>query len=177
MWNRGGLIIKEQEVFRGKLLHFFMQRVRLPNNYEVDLELIKHPGAALIVPFLSPQQIILLRQFRPVVNQYLYEVPAGTLSAQEDHLSCARRELLEETGYSAQAMKKIGVIYPVPGYSTEKIVLFKASRLKKTVASSEKDEIIQTHIMKKKDVSKLFSLGHITDAKTICALSFCGWLK
>ncbi len=92
---------------------------KLPNGNSVQLDLIVHPGAALIVPFLGKDRIILLRQWRAVLNKYLLELPAGTLDKGESILTCAKRELIEETGYASQKMTKLGRIYPVPGYSTE----------------------------------------------------------
>ncbi|MBN1526915.1 MAG: NUDIX hydrolase [Candidatus Omnitrophica bacterium] len=167
---------KPKPVFNGKLLRVYTKRVLLPNGYSVCLEMIKHPGAALVVPFLSSDRIILLKQFRPVVDRYLYEAPAGTLAKKEPPLACARREIVEETGYSAGRFIRLGEIYAVPGYSTEKIAIYKAWRLKKRSRVPEKDEVIETLVVSRRRVKALFRKGAITDAKTICALSMCGWL-
>jgi len=150
------------------------KRVKLPNGYTVDLEVIWHPGAALVIPFLNRDTIIFLRQFRPVINKYLYELPAGTLKEGEGPLTCARREIIEETGYSAKKFTFLGKIYPVPGYSTEEINIYKASDLKKEHPLPEQDEIITSMALKKSEVMRLFKRGRITDAKTICALAMCG---
>lgn len=162
--------------FYGKLLRVSTKRTRLPNGYVVDLEIVKHPGAVLIVPFLSRDKIIFLRQYRPVVNCYLYELPAGTLERGERLSACARREIIEETGFAANKLTKLGEIFPVPGYSTEKITLFKAEGLQKTKKASEPDEIITTHILSKSQVQRLFRTGKIKDSKTIAGLAFCRWL-
>ena len=165
-----------QYSFKGKLIKLVVQKRRLPNGYLANLELIRHPGAALIVPFLSKEKIILIRQFRPVIDSYLYELPAGTLGKNERPLDCARREIIEETGYAAERFTKIGEVFPVPGYSTELITIFKAERLQKKAFKNEPDEIIQIRIFTKAQLKKLFKSGKIKDAKTICALKFCGWL-
>ena len=115
--------------FKGGLLKLVTEKKHLPNGHITNVEIIQHPGAVLIVPFLGIDRIILLRQFRPVLNAYLYELPAGTLNSNESLLQCARRELIEETGYSAQKWLKVGKIFPVPGYSTEIITIFKAQSL------------------------------------------------
>ena len=163
-------------LFKGGLLKLKTVKKRLPNGLTVRLELIEHPGAVLIVPFLSKDKIIFIRQFRPVVNSYLYELPAGTREQGEALLSCAKREMAEETGYQGGVFKRIGKIYPVPGYSTEVITIFKAEQLVKTAFLAEPDEIIKTHFFSRHHVKKLFHHRKIVDAKTISALSFIGWL-
>jgi len=141
-----------------------------------SIKVIKHPGAALIIPFLSRNKVVLLRQYRPVIKKYLYELPAGTRESGEPVLACARRELIEEAGYTAAKLVKLGFIYPVPGYSTEKIEIFKALGLKAVKRCPEKDEIITHSPVDKAKLKKLFRAGRITDAKTICAFALCGWL-
>jgi len=165
-----------KNVFKGKLLKLFVKKIRLPNGYLATFEIIKHPGAALVVPFLSKDRLIMLRQLRPVIRSYIYELPAGTIDKGETSLECARREIVEETGYSAKKMKLLGSIYPVPGYSTEKITIYKADGLLPKYRHAEKDEIIELKILTKGAVRRLFKSGKIVDAKTIAALAFCGWL-
>jgi ADP-ribose pyrophosphatase len=165
-----------KSVFKGKLLKVFVKKVRLPNGYLATFEIIKHPGAALVIPFLSSDKIIMLRQLRPVIGSYIYELPAGTIDKGESALTCAKREIIEETGYSAKRMSRIGSIYPVPGYSTEKIIIYKAGGLTPTPRHAEKDEVIETKVLTRNVVRRLFKSGRIVDAKTIAALAFCGWL-
>jgi len=168
--------VTEKRVFRGRLLTLVTRSVRLPNGYRARLEVIVHPGAALVVPFLTAEKIIILRQLRPVVGRYLYELPAGTLDRGETALACAKREIVEETGYAAERFVRLGEIYPVPGYSTERIVIYRAERLRKSVRVAEDDEIIESRVVGKQDVRRLFKKGGIVDAKTIAALALCGWL-
>ena len=138
------------------------------------MEIIKHPGAALIVPFLDKDTVVFIRQYRPAINGYLWELPAGKLDGGERPVTCAKRELIEECGYEAVRIKRVGHIFNAPGYATEKIVIFKATRLKKTKRALEEDEVISVKPMKRKEILRLFRKGAITDAKTICALSMCG---
>lgn len=168
--------MKKKRVFKGKLLTLFLENVKLPNDHPVTLEVIKHPGAVLIIPFLGKDKLILLRQFRPVINSYIYELPAGTLDRKESLYSCAKREIIEETGYSARKLTRLGHVFPVPGYSTEKITIYKAENLRKTKQLLQKDEIISILVVTKAKVRSLFKKGKITDAKTISALAMCGWL-
>ncbi|MFA5388783.1 MAG: NUDIX hydrolase [Candidatus Omnitrophota bacterium] len=168
--------MKTRTVYKGRLLRVMTGEKTLPNGYRARFEIVKHPGAALIIPFLSKDKVILLRQLRPVIDSYIYELPAGTLDKNEAPLSCARREIIEETGYSAARFTRLGEIYPVPGYSTEKITIFKAELLKKKERIPEEDEVIEHFIFRKKEIRRLFRSGRIVDAKTICAFALCGWL-
>jgi ADP-ribose pyrophosphatase len=165
-----------QEIYNGRLLRLFRKREKLPNGVWAELEVIQHPGAALIVPFLSTDKVLMIRQYRPVIGKYIYELPAGTLEPRERPSACARREVMEETGYKAARITKLGVIVPVPGYSTEKIFIYKAEKLTKAKRSLDKDEVMDTCVMTKKKIQNLFRKGTIIDAKTICALTFCKWL-
>jgi ADP-ribose pyrophosphatase len=111
-----------------------------------------------------------------VIDLYIYELPAGTLGKNEPPQACARREIVEETGFSAGRLTRLGAIYPVPGYSTEKIVIYKAEGLKREKRKAEKDEVIRPAVFDKRRVRALFRRGRIVDAKTISALALCGWL-
>ncbi|MBP7055594.1 MAG: NUDIX hydrolase [Candidatus Omnitrophica bacterium] len=165
-----------RRVFSGKLLKVYVMKRKLPHGFTATFEMIRHPGAALIVPILSRDEVIMLRQLRPVIGQYIYEFPAGTLGRNESPRACAAREIMEETGYSAAKLTKLGSIVPVPGYSTERIIIFKAEGLKKVEHIPEKDEVIETLILNRSEVENLFRKGKITDAKTISALAMCGWI-
>ena len=167
---------KKQLIYKGRVFSLFKQKRRLPNGYLATLDIIEHPGAVLIIPFLKPGELIMLKQFRPVLNKYLFELPAGTRDISETPLACAHRELIEETGYAAKKMTLLGKIYPVPGYSTEKILIYRAKGLKPEKRAGDKDEIIKSNIFTKKETKKLFKTGKITDAKTISALALCHWL-
>jgi 8-oxo-dGTP pyrophosphatase MutT (NUDIX family) len=163
-------------VYKGKLLCIAAKKVKLPNGHTASFEVIHHPGATLIVAFLASDTVILLKQFRAALNTYLYELPAGTLASGESPLAAAKREIIEETGYAAGSCRRIGHIYPVPGYSTEKITIYKATRLRKSTAAHEHDEVISVLKVTRPQVRRLFKSGRIQDAKTICALAMCGWL-
>lgn len=160
--------------YKGRLISLFLEKHKFPNGNVVDLEIVRHPGAVLIVPFLNEEKIILIRQYRPVINSYIWELPAGTLKKGENPLTCAKRELVEEVGYSPKVIKKIGYIYPAPGYTTEKIIIFKANKLIKAKAYQyEHDEVITPEIFTKKQIKDLVNKRKIVDAKTICALAIC----
>ena len=161
---------------KGKKYTFLVREAKLPDGRTTRVEMIEHPGAALIIPFITSRKIIMLRQYRAVLGSYLYELPAGTLEKGEKPLSCAQRELAEETGYGAKKLTQLGKIIPVPGYSDEVIHIFKAEGLARQDAVKDVDEIIQTFLMSRQEVLSHFRKGKIVDGKTICALAFCGWL-
>ncbi len=163
--------IKKKKVFKGRLIDLYLRKERLPNGYIADLEVIEHPGAVLIVPFLARDKVILIRQYRPVIKSYIWELPAGTLSKGEPLLKCAKREMIEEIGYIAGDWKRIGYIYPAPGYATEKIFIFTARRLKKVEAKIQEDEIIKQRVFSKRDIIRLLKSAGFNDAKTISALT------
>lgn len=152
------------------------QKVVLPNGKTMHISFINHPGAVLVVPLLDVNTVVMLRQFRPSVGRYIYELPAGTIDAPEKPLVCAKRELIEETGYRAKKMKRLGSIYPVPGYSNEIIHLYKAEGLTKGEACPEDYEVIDIKTMSKLQVKRLFKQGKLMDAKSIAAFAHLGWL-
>ena len=165
-------ITQTKEVFNGRLLKVYLAERKLPNGHIVKLELIRHLGAVLIVPFLEKDKLILIRQYRAVINSYLWELPAGTLNRNERPQLCAQRELMEEIGYKSGSLRRIGYIYPAPGYTTEKIIIYAARLLEKVEAKNDPDEVIVAKPLSSKEIKRLFNSGKIVDAKTICALKF-----
>ncbi len=151
------------------------ERRRLPNGKTRTLRLIDHPGAVLIMPFLDARRVVLLRQYRPALRGYLYEFPCGTLEPGESPLTCARRELSEEAGYGARRWKKLGEIYPAPGYTNEKVRLYTADDLFTRQAGQDPDEIISVCPVSRAEIRTMLRAGRIKDAKTLCALALHGW--
>ncbi|MBI3602705.1 MAG: NUDIX hydrolase [Candidatus Omnitrophica bacterium] len=152
------------------------QKVLLPNGKTIRISFINHPGAVIVAPLLNQKTIVMIRQFRPALGRYIYELPAGTIDVPEQPLTCAKRELLEETGFCARRFQKLGEIYPVPGYSTEVIHIFKAEGLTHKDATPEEYEVIENMHISKARVRNYFRHGKIMDGKTICALAHIGWL-
>ncbi|MBU1084606.1 MAG: NUDIX hydrolase [Candidatus Omnitrophota bacterium] len=160
-------------VFNGRLLKVFRSRKALPEGKIGYFEEVQHPGAVLVVPFVG-EKVVLLRQYRGVIGDYIWELPAGKLDPGETPYKCAKRELLEETGYLAKNIKKLGFIYTTPGFCDEKIYIFTADCSGKVEASKESDEIIEVSVLGKKSIRNLFREGRINDAKTIAGLSLAG---
>ncbi len=154
---------------------FLVSRARtIPNGMTIEKDIILHPGAALIVPFLTADSLVILRQYRSTLDKYLYEFPAGTLEPGETPASCARREIMEEAGYRTDKLTRMGFIYPVPGYSDEVIHVFKAEKLSVQKEKGDADEVIEPIIVSRQKLQKLFKDGKIVDGKTIAGMAFCG---
>ncbi len=164
-------------VYHGTFYDLNLERVKLPNGHRADLEIVRHPGAAAIVPLIDPRRLILIRQYRHAVGGYLYEIPAGKLSPGERPLSCAKRELEEEIGYRAGSIRKLGSIYTAPGFCDELIHIYRASRLRKTTQRLEASEVIQAVEVPVGRVRKMIQTGKIRDAKTIVGIHFALWGK
>jgi ADP-ribose pyrophosphatase len=158
-------------VHHGRVFDFTKERVTLTNGVTVDMEVIRHPGAAAIVPLTDDGQVIMLKQYRHAVGGSLWEIPAGTMDpADTSPLDCARRELVEETGFSAATWDDLGELTPVPGYSDERIHLFLARDIEPATQNLDADEIVAVHPLPLAQVRRMVFEGEITDAKTIAGL-------
>ncbi len=152
--------------------------MRLPNGYVAELEIVRHPGAAAVVPFIDPDRVILIRQYRHAAGKYLYEIPAGKLMKGESPLSCARRELEEEIGYRARRFKKLVSAYTSPGFCNELIHIYMATDLLKTQQNLEACEVLEAIELPLHKVQAMIRNGKIQDAKSIIGLELAaGWSK
>ena len=157
-------------IYQGRVFKLFRDNVTLQNNRSVNLDVIRHPGAAAIVALTDHSEIYMLKQYRYAAGGFIWEIPAGTLDPGESPLSCAQREIVEEAGVSADSWDKIGEITPVPGYSDERIHLFLAKDLKPSRQNLDDDEIIAIHKINFKEALSMAYSGEISDAKTIAGL-------
>lgn len=165
-----------RRIYTGRVLNLDIDGVRFPNGTEGELEMIRHPGASAVVPFLDAPgepdpRILLIRQYRYAAGQFIYEVPAGRLDPGEQPLECARRELREETGCTADALIPIGGFYTTPGFTDEFIHIFSASGLTQGATAHERDELITTEAFPISLALHMVEQGEIVDGKTIVALS------
>ena len=164
-------MVNSEEIFHGRLLHIFRDVVRLPNGNEVTRELFKHWGAVCIVPLTEDGNIIMERQFRYPLNRVITEIPAGKLdSLEEDRLDAAKRELLEETGITADHWVSLGDFCPAAAYSTERITMYLATGLHKGERHLDQDEFLNIKEMPMEEVIKEIMDGTIDDGKTIAAV-------
>ncbi|MCR5399456.1 MAG: NUDIX hydrolase [Lachnospiraceae bacterium] len=163
--------VYSEEIFNGLVLHVKNDTVSLPNGNTATRELIRHIGAVCVVPVTDDGKVIMERQFRYPIDSVITEIPAGKLdSKDEDRLDAVKRELREETGYEAAEWTDMGIYYPAPAYSDEKITMYLATGLTKGERDLDEDEflnIVQIPITELKD--DILS-GKITDGKTQVAI-------
>ena len=164
MCNQSTLIRK------GRVFDFYAENITLPNGVSMDMEIIRHPGAAAIVPVMDDGSVILLKQYRHAVGGFIWEIPAGTLDPGEDARQCAERELIEETGYAARHFERLVEITPLPAYSDERIHLFLATGLTQAAQNLDPDELLVVHRVELRLAIKMIADGEIQDAKTIVGL-------
>ena len=155
------------EILRGNFLQAFRDTVRLPSGKEATREYVVHPGAVMVVAELPDGQLVLERQFRYPVQSVMLEFPAGKLDAGEDSLACAKRELLEETGYSARQWARAGVLHPVISYSTEFIDIWFARELSAGTRQLDDGEFLDVFSASMEDLLQWCRDGLVTDAKTL----------
>lgn len=154
----------------GRVFVLETENVTLDNGVTVDIDILRHPGAAAIVPVTDTGGVILIDQYRHAIGTRIWEIPAGTLNDGEAPEDCARRELIEETGVSAGRFEKLGEITPVPGYADERIHLFLATDLTPARQQLDPDEVLQVHEVAFAEALAMIEDGRIQDAKTICGL-------
>jgi ADP-ribose pyrophosphatase len=157
-------------IHKGKVYELISENITLENGVTTDTEFIHHPGATAIVPMLDETQIILINQYRHALRKFIWEIPAGTRDPHETVLTCAQRELIEETGYSAEKWIELAEITPVPGYSDERISLFLATDMKAAQQNLDKDEMLNVHIVSFDEALDMIQRVEIRDSKTISGL-------
>jgi len=168
--------IKAPESLGHRVLHesnvgrFGLHDLRFPNGHIDTLVLLEHPGAAAVVPFVAPDRIVLLRQYRLAARGVIWEIPAGKLDPGEAPATCAARELGEETGFRAGRLEQTGSILTAPGFTDERIHLFCAFDLTQGQARPEANELIEVHEVSLARAFEMIASGEIIDAKTVAGL-------
>lgn len=175
--NLDETFISSKVAFAGRLLKVNIDTVTLPNGRETTRELIHHPGAVAVVPILDDGSMVFVKQYRYPLGTVLYEIPAGKLDPDEDPDVCARRELSEETGYSAREWQKLTSIVTTPGFTDEVIHLYAARGLEKYAQHTDEDEFIDIVVLTPQQVKQMVLEGTIYDSKTLSALCLLELLK
>jgi ADP-ribose pyrophosphatase len=168
-------------VYHGRIISVDLDEVRFPDGSTGTLEMIRHPGASAVVPVLGEPgddpEVLLIRQYRYAADQFLYEIPAGRLDPGESPADCARRELQEETGYSAERVEHVFTMYTTPGFTDEKIHLFVATGLVAGQAHREADEFMELVPTRLSRALSMVEQGEIQDAKTALALLYAAGFR
>lgn len=171
-----------RRAYAGRVISLDVDTVRFPDGTVGELEMVRHPGASAVVPFLSDPagpdpQLLLIRQYRYAALDYMYEIPAGRLEPGEAPEVCAERELREETGCTASRLEFLHTMYTTPGFTDEKIHLFLATGLTRGEASREADEFITVEVVALSSALTMIRDGVIRDAKTALGILYAAGFR
>ncbi len=159
-----------RHIYKGRVVTLNVETVTLPNDHVTDLEVVRHPGAAAVVPLKDDGTVVLIRQFRHAAGGFIYEIPAGKLNPGEDPRDCATRELEEEIGYKPGRLDRLSSIFTAPGFTDEVIHVYLGTGLTKGRQRLDHDEVLEICEMPLDRAVGLIHDGTIRDAKTIVGL-------
>ncbi len=170
-------LLSSTRLYTGRIVNLDLDNVRFPDESVGQLEILRHPGASAVVPFLDPPRaddprVVLIRQFRHAADGFIWEVPAGRLHAGESPETCAMRELEEETGLRARRLERLATIYTTPGFTDERIHLFLAEGLEPGAEHREADEFMELHTVRWSELLRLVERGEVVDGKTLVSLLY-----
>ena len=165
--------LESQQVFKGKVFSVDRDRVKMPNDRTVTVDVVRHSRSVVLVPVPEPGKVILIRQYRYAVNAFLWELPAGSVDEGESPEQAARRECHEEIGLVPSTIVRLSAMYPTPGYCDEEMVFFRLSGLEKTdeQAAVDEDEDIEARVFELRDAREMVRRGEIQDMKTLVGLT------
>jgi len=160
-----------KHLHKTRVLDVGVEDVTLPSGVRATLDVLKHPGAACVLPVDDDGRVTLIRQFRHCADGWLWEAPAGTLNAGETPEQCARREIVEEAGLAAGDLAHVGFVFTAPGFTDEKIHLYVATRCAKAPVHRDEDEVItEVRAFSWDEIDAMAERGELTDAKTLSLL-------
>ncbi|CAD6554146.1 NUDIX domain-containing protein [Paraburkholderia sabiae] len=159
--------ITSEVAYQGPFMTVKCDTVRLPDGKHATREYVKHPGAVMVIPLFDDGRVLMETQYRYAMGKVMYEYPAGKLDPDEDSLTCAKRELLEETGYTAREYVYLTRVHPIISYSTEFIDIYVARGLTPGERKLDDGEFLETFIAKVSDVAEWIRMGQLSDVKTI----------
>lgn len=169
--------VRSKRIWNGNAVDFRVDTVRLPNGKLATREYMDHPGAVGVVPFLNKDTVVMVRQYRHPVREVTLELPAGKLDKGERPLYCVRRELAEETGYTARRIKPLIQYWPTAAFANEVLHLYIAEGLRPGRMHADEDEFIECVKLPFKKAVEMVRRGDIRDSKTVIGLLACAVLK
>jgi ADP-ribose pyrophosphatase len=169
--------VSSRRAYTGRIINLDVDTVQYPNGSIGDLEMVRHPGASAIIPVLgdpaaSDPELLLIKQYRYAAEGYLYEIPAGRLEPNEAPVDCARRELREETGCTAEALRPLFTVYTTPGFTDERIHIFLATGLTRGATAHEADEFMTIETVRLSAALRLIESGALNDGKSAMAILY-----
>ncbi|WP_134683213.1 NUDIX domain-containing protein [Brevibacillus migulae] len=162
--------IASETIYEGKVITVKVDDVRLPNGKTAKREIVKHQGAVAVLPLTDDGKMVVVRQFRKALERTILEIPAGKLEKGEEPLACAKRELEEETGYTAAHYEHLSSFYTSPGFADELLHVYVATGLKAGAMQPDEDEFVEVLELTLEEAHEKHRLGEIRDAKTVVAL-------
>ena len=166
-------IISEEQAWKGRFLDVRSAQVELPNGRVTGRDLVRHPGASAVVALTESGKIVLVRQYRTAIDRVTVEIPAGKLDPGEDPLECAKRELHEETGFSAGRIQYLTTIATTPGFCDEVVHIYMATGLTFDGANPDDDEFVNVDLVPLSELIDAVLDGKIEDAKTVVGALAC----
>ena len=165
-------VISRERMFDSKVFAVDRDEVQLPHGRTVKMDVVRHPKSVVILPIPEPGAVILIRQYRHPVNQWLWEFPAGSVDEGESPEEAAKRECHEEIGQVPDTIVRLGAFFPTPGYCDEEMVFFRASGLNtpSEAAAIDEDEDIEPRTFTLAEAREMVRRGEITDMKTVVGL-------
>ena len=157
-------------IYQGRLIELGLETAVLPNGATIELEIVRHPGGAVVLALDDADRVCLLRQYRHVVGDWIWELPAGVIETGDAPLETAQRDVRAEAGLVAVEWRELGTMVPSPGFCNEELFLYQASTLSHVGADTRPDEQIEVHWYTLKQVKEMAVDGRIRDAKTLVAL-------
>lgn len=166
-------VLRSEKKYAGKIIDLIVDEIEYPSGNRSVREVASHPGGAVVVPILPGNDVILVRQFRYPIEEFIYELPAGKLNPGEDPAACARRELQEETGYAAGQLQLLTTIYTTPGFCNERLHIFLATDLRPSERGQQLEEgeaSLTLEIVSLRRSMEMIERREIVDGKTICGI-------
>lgn len=172
MQESAGTTLDSRTLHAGRVFTIVRDRVRLPNGRETTLEVVRHQPSVILIPLPEPGRVVLVRQYRHAIGQWIWELPAGTVEPGEDLEAAARRECAEEVGLHPERVERAGAFYPTPGYCDELMVFFRLTRLTalQTPAAPDDDEVLEPRTFGLDEARRLAAGGGVMDMKTVLGL-------
>jgi len=167
-------IENRRTVYEGRIFRLELDRVHLPSGHSVDMEVIRHPGSVVLLPMPSPHEIILIRQYRYTIDNWIWELPAGSLKPNENPDEAAARECEEEIGLVPGRVERLRAFYPTPGFCDEEMIVYRCSELRapdaNSTAQKDEDEDLEPRTFTLLEARRLLERGEIVDLKTAVGL-------
>ena len=172
MQNRGARVLQSKTLYEGNVFSVRQDRIAEPGGMVVTRDIVVHRGSVVLLPVFPDGSILLVRQYRHALGTFLWELVAGRVEAGESRPAAARRELIEETGYTARRVHQILELFPSPGFVTERMWVFAATGLQRGLAQPEEDERITARKFSLAALEKMIRRGSLHDAKSVAAILF-----